>query len=89
MASEGNTSTRAEENERNKYEDEKSVTILQGSTSVVDRVSGFVDKHLTLFRALPIVIGGLGLVLVLRHLNQRMVSGWFYIGYILVFGLGF
>lgn len=87
MASEGNTSTRAEENERNKYEDEK--TILQGSTSVVDRVSGFVDRHLTLFRALPIVIGGLGLVLVLRHLNQRMVSGWFYIGYILVFGVGF
>eukprot|EP00731_Ephydatia_muelleri_P015405 Em0008g1125a len=43
-----------------------------GSISVVERASSFVDRHLMFFRTLPIVIGGIGLVLVLRHLNHRM-----------------
>lgn len=68
------------ESKRDTDEDEETVMISQapaGSISVVERASSFVDRHLMFFRTLPIVIGGIGLVLVLRHLNHRMVSGWF------------
>ena len=71
MASGGGTAA-----ERDEDDGEKAVMISQGSTSVMDRASAFVDKHLTFFRTLPILVGGLGLAIVLRHLNQRMVSGW-------------
>lgn len=69
--------------DKDKDENEERVMISQapaGSISVVERASSYVDRHLMFFRTLPIVIGGIGLLLVLRHLNHRMVSGWFACG---------
>lgn len=55
-------------------EDEEVVMAPAGSVSMIDRASSFVDRHLMFFRTLPIVIGGVGLVLILRHMNQRVFS---------------
>lgn len=37
------------------------------SSSWADRASDFIDGHLRVFRAVPWCLGGLGVLLVLRH----------------------